>query len=173
MKKWLILILVFNCSIALGLTTNETKIVQHAQKGLVEAQRDYKDQRIKTEEAEKRAEEADREAQKANDNAAKTSQNIEIVAKQVDDAYEREKALVTRVNQLQELEKEVNSYWGLGAILYGIKVLLKHLFILGIIVAVLGATLYFLVPAAIPFIKMILSFFGMIFRKIGDLFRKK
>ncbi len=176
MKKWFILILLLSCSTTFALNQNETKIVQHAQGALAQAQRNYRDQRAKTEAAEQRAEEAEKEAQAANENAAQTAQNISVLKGQIDDAAKREQSLVAEVTGLRELKKQVNSYWGIGAIIYGFERLAKHIFILIAVVIVLALVIWIL-SFALPWLKPLIGIFNNILTSIltfiKNLFKKK
>jgi phage-related protein len=176
MKKFLILILILNCSVALALNENEKKLVIHAKGALSEAQKNYNTQKLQAEQAEKRAEEAEKEAEEANKNAAQTAQNILTLQGDIKKASAREAKLVIRVNNLQRLEKKVNSLWGIGAIIYGFERLAKHIFIL--IAVLIGlALILWVVSFFVPWLKPLIGIFNNILTAIlnfiKNLFKRK
>jgi hypothetical protein len=88
--------------------------------------------------------------------------------KQVDTAYAREKALATDNAKMKPVYDEVRGYWGLGAIFYGIKELLKHLIIAAIVVVILivliiigSVVLQIVFPWLIPIFRGIGAAFGI------------
>lgn len=104
-------------------------------------------------------------------------QEIVRLGGQIETSHKNEQALATWKKDNEDVVKQVNKYWGLGAFAYGFKVLFRHLFIAAIVLVVIGGLLWFFVPAAVPFIRMIGAFFAGLFNKarvvITGLFRKR
>jgi hypothetical protein len=65
--------------------------------------------------------------------------------------------------------KEVNKWFGLGAIIYGVKKLLKWAIFGTLILAVIGVALFFFAPGALVVIRKVFgvatSFIGRIFKR--------
>jgi hypothetical protein len=95
---------------------------------------------------------------------------------QIEKAHKNEQDLARYNAYAKPIIEQVNRWWGIGGILYGFKVLSRHLFILIAVLAVLAVGVFalsFVFPAIMPFIRMTGSFIGMFFRKLGDIFRRR
>lgn len=168
--KWKIAILIFiTAGVALGLTPAERQFAVKARQYLAAAKAkvDHNDQVL--------AEES-RRAQQAEQTVAQQSSQIGTLSGQIETAHKNEQAAVEFNKYSKPIIDQVNSYWGLGAFLYGFKILARHLLILIAVLAVVALIVFglsFVFPAIIPFIRMVGSFLASIFRSIGNLFRKK
>jgi hypothetical protein len=150
---------------AFALTPQERKIIEAAQAQIEIAMQDYAATKTALTTAQQAAIDADA-------HAAQTDQAAGVLKKQVDDAYAREKALASDNAKMKPVYDEVRKYWGLGAIFYGIKELVKHLLITIIVVGVL------LVGVAIlsfffPVVGVVFGFVVGVFRRIGSVFQRK
>lgn len=144
---------------ASALTAQERKIIQAAQAQIEIAMKDYAATKTALTDAQQAA--ADAEG-----HAAQTDQAAAVLKKQVDDAYNQEKALAASVAKMKPVYDECTSKWGLGAIFYGIKELVKHLFIAAIVLGVLAVGVLVL-SFFFPLIGVIL---GAIIRVISSVF---
>lgn len=77
--------------------------------------------------------------------------------------------------KMKKVVDKVNSYWGIGGILYGFGVLFKHLFILAavLIVAALGLFALSFIGKLNPVLGPIFSFVPKLKQRVQSLFRKK
>lgn len=161
----LILVALFLSPSAMALTAQERKIIEAAQAQIEIAMQDY----AATKTALTNAQQA---AADAEGHAAQTDQAAGVLKKQVDDAYAREKALAADNAKMKPVYDEVRKYWGLGAIMYGIKELVKHLFITIIVVAVLLVGIIVL-SFFFPVVGVVFSLVIGVFRRIGSVFQRR
>lgn len=104
------------------------------------------------------------------DQLAKGQQKqIVTLSGQVDKSYENEKELARYNAYAKPIIDQVNSMWGIGGIIYGFKVLSKHLFILLAVLAGLALAIFvlsFFFPFIGAFIRMAGSWLATIFRRL-------
>lgn len=160
-----LLVLILGFSVLLGpsasaLTPQERKIIQAAQVQIEQAMVDYAATKSALTDAQQQAAEAE-------GHAAQTDKDAGVLKKQVDDAYAREKALALDNARMKPVYDECTSKWGLGAIFYGIKELVKHLFIAAIVVVILIVGIMVL-SFFFPLIGVI---FGAVIRGVSSVFR--
>jgi hypothetical protein len=142
MKHYLLLTITLLGIASMGLTPDERKVALKARSELRAGHEQYQAAAQRATEADQRAAQAEAHAQMADDQAAKTAQAAGVLQTQVDAAAAREGKLVTEVNSLRDLKKQVYSHWGLGGILLGFSILVKHIFITVIVIAVVAVALF-------------------------------
>lgn len=91
----------------------------------------------------------------------------------IDKSHENERVAVAAVEKWKPIIDQVNSFWGLGAFAYGAKRLASHLFILVLVLGVGGAILFFVFPAAIPFVVGIFRGITSTIGRVFSIFRRK
>ena len=113
--------------------------------------------------------EESRRAQEAESTVREQSGQIGTLGDEIKTAHKNEKELAKYNAYAKPIVEQVNSMWGIGGIIYGFKVLAKHLFILLAVLA--GVALVFMVlsfffPAIGAFIRMAGSWLAAIFRRL-------
>jgi hypothetical protein len=73
---------------------------------------------------------------------ADTGEKITTLSGQIDQAHKHEQELADYEAKTKPVIDQVNKWWGLGAFVYGAKVLSRHLFILAAVVAVIALALF-------------------------------
>ncbi len=162
MNKFIFVTLALFC---LALTPVEKRIVQHAKDQLSQAQQESVILKDELSQAQGEAALSALSAQSA-ESKAKTAQ---------DQAVAEHAQLVKAVDQNAKMKKVYDActkWWGLGAILYGIGSLLKHVLIGIAFIVVVMILLMIFVPAAAPILRAIGSVFGSIFSIIGSIFAR-
>ena len=94
------------------------------------------------------------------------------LGKQIDTAHAHEEDLAKYEAYSKPIVDQVNKYWGLGAFIYGFKILAKHLFILGIVVGVIALALFAL-SFFFPIIGVALGAVKSVFSRVVNIFRRK
>ena len=138
--------------------------------------------------------EADQAKQSATDSAASAAYEKTLLDTAVAQSKEEQaqlKKAATENAQMRPIVKQVQSYWGIGGIIYGFKRLAAHLLILAAVIAVLVVGIWILsiaAPATAPIIMLALravggvfsaagrgvaAFFGMLHRLLQKLLTKK
>lgn len=144
---------------AYALTPKERAIVQHAAKGVDDAIVHNDVAKAETAAANAAASSAEASAKAADDRAALAEQQ----AKTQHDELERS---AKENEKMRPIVKEVQSWWGIGGIIYGFKRLAVHILILIAVLLVLGIVLAIAAPGAISGIRLGLSgtlgFLGLI-----------
>lgn len=150
--KFLTIFLVLLMSIgAMGLTPRERTIVKHAQEHLYVAGLQFNA--------------AQAHAKAADDAMVEANRHLATAEKEVKDAHQREINLAKDNDKMRPVYLKVTSKWGLGAIFFGIALLLKHLLILGLVILSLMAALYalsFMFPVIGVAVKAIAVFIHMV-----------
>lgn len=156
--KFLTIFLVLLMSFgAMGLTPRERTIVKHAQEHLYVAGLQFNA--------------AQEHAKAADDAMVEANRRLATAEKEVKDAHQREIDLAKDNEKMRPVYKQVTSKWGLGAIFFGIALLLKHLLILGLVILSLAAALYAL-SFMFPVIGIVVKAIGMFFHKLaGTLYK--
>ncbi len=150
-----------------ALTPAERKVVQHARTELTTAQKDYSDAKTSLAAADQRA--ADAEA-----HAATTDQAAGVLQKQTDAIYKEALTLKAMNAKMQSVYDSCTKWFGAGAIVFGVKDLLKHLMWFALGAGVLVIALYAL-SFAFPIFGIILAvvvhFFTFIFHGLNTALR--
>jgi hypothetical protein len=106
-------------------------------------------------------------------NSAQVAEQKAITAEaQVKTEHDNLVKAVAQNASMRKTVDECNRWFGAGAIWYGIKRLMVHLFIAIAVLVVIGILLAIFLPAAKPIIGLIVSFFTSILRRIAALFTR-
>ena len=117
--------------------------------------------------------EANQAKQSAADSAASAASEKTLLdqakAQSITEQAQLKKA-ATENAQMRPIVKQVQSYWGIGGIIYGFKRLAAHLLIMAAVIAVLVVGIWILsiaAPASAPIITLVLRAVGGVFAGIG------
>jgi hypothetical protein len=161
------LFILFGAYATFGLTPDERKIVQHAKTELTTAQADYTAAKDALAAADQRA--ADAEA-----HATDTDKAAAVLKKQTDDLYTEALTLKSLNAKMQPVYDACTKWFGAGAIIFGVKDLLKHLMWFALGAGVLVIALYAL-SFAFPILGIVLAvvvrFFTFIFHGLNSALR--
>lgn len=166
--KWKWLLIPLSCA-ALALSPAERTFVDKARAYMAQA-------KVKVEQQDKVLKEESRRAQQAEQTVSQQSGQIGKLGGEIDTAHKNESAAVEFNKYSKPIIDQVNSYWGLGAFLYGFKVLARHLLILAavlIVAALIVFGLSFAFPPIGAFLRTAGEVIAAFIRKIGDRFRRK
>jgi len=155
--RWNLLILPI-AIVSLALSPAEKSVVSRAKEYIVHAQ-------AKAQEQELVIQETDQENARLDQIAQGQETQIVTLSGQIDQHYKNEEQAVKYNQYAKPIIDKVNSYWGLGAFAYGFKLLAKHLFVLGIVLAIVGVILWFFAPAALAAV-------GLAFRAVKGVLSK-
>ena len=134
----------------MALTPTEKKIVQHAKDSLIQAQGDLKKQQDY-------AQWADNEQQQAWAFAATQKQQIDGLQEDIKKAHDNEQTMANEVAKMKPFWDKGHKYWGIGAIMLGFGILVKHLLILTAFLILLGLAIWIL-SFFVPWLKIPLAF---------------
>jgi hypothetical protein len=143
-----------------ALTPQEKTILRHARDNAIVARTE--NQKIKT-----YVEWADQEIARAWQYAAETKAAAEQTGRDINDAYEREKACAKKVEYMEPFWVAGHKWFGLGAIWLGVQMLLKNLLVLAIVLVVLSGLIW-LATLAFPWLKIPLAIVGRFVRFLVD-----
>lgn len=166
MKRLFLIALACAC---LALTPAERKIVEHAKAQLEGAQTELKQAQDYAQWADKSQADAWTFAGQTDAAAKKTGQEIET-------AHKHEQDQAAYIAKIEPVYKAVTRWWGLGAFVWGIEELLKHLLILalfgtGLMLAFWGLTFVF--PFLLPAFHLVVAFFHRILASIESRITKR
>ncbi len=168
MRKLLTLTMIVTVSVLLlGLTPAERKVVQHAKTELSTAQTDYQAAKDALAAADQRAADAEAHA-KDTDKAAK------VLRKQTDELYKETTTLKALNEKMKTVYDSCTKWFGAGAIVFGVKDLLKHMlwFALGAGVLVIAVyALSFVFPIFGIGLAVVVKFFTFIFHGLNSALR--
>ena len=99
-------------------------------------------------------------------------ERVTTLSGQIDQAHKHEQDLADWQAKYEPVIKQVNKWFGLGAIIYGFQKLAKNILILGVILAVLAAALYGL-SFAFPAIGLAFGFVRGLFSRVVNKIRRK
>lgn len=99
-------------------------------------------------------------------------ERISALGGQIDAAHKHEQELADWQAKYEPVIKEVNKWFGLGAIIYGVKKLARNIFILLGVLAIAAAALYAL-SFAFPFVGLAFRWVIGVFRRVVNLVRRK
>jgi hypothetical protein len=128
-------ILLSGCALSFGLTPKEREIVLHAKGQLEAAQKEQQHSKDL-------ADWAMQSNQEAWDFAAATKAAADKTGIEIDIAHQHEKDQAAYIGKMEPVYKAVTRWWDLGAFVWGVKQLLKHLLILAFVGAALAAVVY-------------------------------
>lgn len=134
----------------LALTPKERAKAQHARDGVEQGIEHNNLLGQQLQQANQSASDSATSAQQAEDRAL-------TAEKQAKDQHDELVRAATENAYMRPIVKQVNSWWGVGAIIYGFKRLAVHMLILTAVLIVLGILLMVFVPAAIPIIRLAFS----------------
>ena len=157
------LLLVFaTCTVCFGLTPAERKIVEHARTSLLQAQAEGKKQADM-------AAWADQEQKTAWDFAATQKTQIDQLQKDIKTSHDNEQTMANAVQKMKKVYDAVTRWWSLGAFVWGVQQLIKHLLILAIFGTVLMLVFWgltFVFPFLLPAFRIALIPFNWLLAHI-------
>lgn len=147
---------------AVALTEKERQLARQALSELQEAKAQFADAKAKLASADERAATAEQEAANARQFADQTQEKAAVLSKQIDVANSNELRLAQENAKMKPIYDRVTRWFGLGAIIFGLGMLLKNVFIAAAIVAVAFFIASFIFPAVGPLamrlFKIVVSF---------------
>lgn len=150
--KIAIFLFLMSFGVCFGLTPRERTIVKHAQEHLYVAGLQFNA--------------AQEHAKAADDAMVLSNRHLATAEQEVKDAHQREINLAKDNDKMRPVYLKVTSKWGLGAIFFGITLLLKHLLILGLVILSLTAALYAL-SFMFPVIGIVVKAIAVFIRMVG------
>jgi hypothetical protein len=106
------------------------------------------------------------------DSANVTNQKAIKAEGEVKKEHEQLEKAVAQNSKMRKVYDACTRWWGIGAILFGISSLFKHIFILTIVLVAVGLVLSIVAPAILPIIFKALGIAGRFFGMIAGLIVK-
>ncbi len=163
--KWKAILVTFLALVSLALTPTERNTVERAKEYIVHAQSKAQEQQLVIEET-------DRENARLDQIAQGQQTQIITLSGQIDEHYKNEKKAIEYNQYAKPIIDQVNKWWGLGAFVYGAKVLSGHLLILALVISLAAGVLYAL-SFAFPFIGLAFRFVRRLFSRVVNIIRRK